>query len=387
MTTIAGKLVTPTEVLDGTLVVEDDRIISLEPGRWGGADFTFGDALVVPGFLDVHMHGLDRYMAFETDDLRAIARLQVRFGTTGYLPTAASLSVERFREFGRHVATARANQGPDEAAILGAHFEGPFINPAGRAGMDEQYLRPIDLDECRGYLDATGDALRLMTLSPELDGAEALVRLLREHNVVAAVGHSRATPDELNKAVHAGLSHVCHCFNAFEKCDNGSNEWPWKSGLLDAVLHDERLYGEIICDLVHVRPEHVQLAAERFGPDRFIAITDSLAGAGYQPGEYQMADGRIFSTRDGAARLVDDGTLVGSVLTMDRAFANLVQTCQIDLIRAVKFTSTNAARSLGLNNTLGSIAPGARADLAVLDNDFHCQATFRKGRIVYSRDN
>jgi N-acetylglucosamine-6-phosphate deacetylase len=137
--------------------------------------------------------------------------------------------------------------------------------------------------------------------------------------------------------------------------------------------------------MVHVRPEHVRLAAERVGPDRFLAITDSLPGAGLETGEYDMVDGRRFTTRRGAARLVADGTLVGSVLTMNRALGNLVRRCGIDPVRAAKCTSTNAARTLGLDNEIGSIALGRRANLAVLDDDYECIATFVDGRLVFEK--
>ena len=382
MTTINGRIVTPRAVVDGS-VTFDGRIAAIGP-RNEAADYDFGPAVVLPGFIDVHMHGLGSFAVFDVADLLEVARMQCRFGTTGFLPAAASLSEERYLEFGRNVRRASELTRPESAEILGAHFEGPFINPVGKGGMIEEYLRPVDLDECRRYLDAAGGCLKLMTLSPELPGSEDLIRLLRRHGTVVSIGHSRANEAQLARAIDAGLSQVCHLFNTFQR-DGRDPDWPWSRGLLDAVLANDRLDCEVICDMVHVRPEHVRLAAERVGPDRFLAITDSLPGAGFAPGEYDMVDGRRFTTRDGAARLVADRTLVGSVLTMNRALANLVRRCGVDLVRAAKFTSTNAARTLGLDDDIGSIALGRRANLAVLDDDYQCLATFIDGRLVFQK--
>jgi len=393
--TVAGRIVTPTELFDGVLQIKDGRVEEIaertdESADWGPVDYDFGERLIVPGFIDVHMHGLAHWLAFAAEDLVAIAQKQVEFGTTGFLPTVASLSVEDYCKFGDDVHRAQTAVGPDAARILGAHFEGPFINPERRGGMDAAFLRPIDLDECRRYLEASHGSLALMTISPELDGAEALIRLLVEHGVVASIGHSSATPAQLDAAVKAGLMQVCHLFNTFERepvSEPGGNnsDWPWVRGLLDAILDHDSLYREVVCDLVHVRKEHIRLAAEKCGPDRFIAITDGLPGAGLPPGEYAMADGRPFTTRSGAARLVEGDTLVGSAITMNGAFRNLVEACGVDLVTAAKYTATNPATALGRGEELGSIAPGKAADLAVLDGDLGCVATFLEGRVVFER--
>ncbi len=392
MTTVRGRVVTPQGIVDGGVTFERGKITRVgPPGQSLGRVYDFGEALVLPGFIDLHMHGLGSNDVFAAEELAAVAKMQCRFGTTGFLPGVASLSAQRYLQFGRNVRQAQAIAGQDaegggSAEIIGAHFEGPFVNPLGKGGMDAGFLRGVDLDECRRYIDEVGDVLKLMTLSPELQGGTDLVRLLRAHGVVASLGHSRATVDQLHAAVEAGLAHVCHLFNTFERISDDTH-WPWgkgpSGGLLDAILDNEKLNCEVICDLVHVGPEHVRLAAGRLGSDRFMAITDSLPGAGLPPGEYTMVDGRRFSTSYGAARLTSNGILVGSVLTMNRAFGNLLDRCGIDPPTAAKYTSTNAARALGLADELGSIEPGRRACLAVLDAEHECLATFVDGRLVY----
>jgi N-acetylglucosamine-6-phosphate deacetylase len=384
MSVIAGRLVLPDKTVDGAIEIEGDRIAGIVPDGDVPDEGDFGDCLIVPGFIDLHFHGLERHDVFETEDLIAIAGLQPKYGTTGFVPGVASLSVDRFLAFGRHVLTAQAEAGPNSSEILGGHFEGPFVNRAAKGGMDADFLRPVDLDECRRYLDEVGEAMKIMTIAPELTGAIELIRLLREHDVVVSIGHSRATPEDLERAVDAGLTHVCHLYNAYER-EGDDPDWPWKRGLLDVILESKRLNAEVICDMVHVRREHILLAIERFGPDRFIGITDSLQGAGLPPGEYPMVDGRMMSNRSGAARLVSNGTLVGSVMTMNRSFGNLVEQCQIDLIHAARFTSTNAAKAIGIGDSVGSIEVGKRANLAVLNDEYECVATYVAGREVYKR--
>ena len=385
MTTLSGRLVLPTGVNPGTLEIENGRIARIVLGQRPVTDYSFQDHLIVPGFIDTHIHGLGHHGIFEIDDLLAISRMQVRYGTTGFLPTAASLPIGRFRAFGQNVLTAsQANRDTPSSRILGSHFEGPFINPAAKGGMDPEYLRPVDLDECRSYLEITDGSMKIMTVAPELPGSSELIRLLRRHNVVVSIGHSRANREQLDTAVEAGLTMVCHLFNAFER-EGDDKDWPWRRGLLDAILENPYLCPEVNCDMIHVRPEHVRLAIERFGPDRFLAITDSVTGAGFEPGEYQLTDGRVFSTREGVARLVSNGTMVGSIATMDRVFKNLVQQCGVSFEDAARFTSTNAARVLGFGETLGSIEVGKQADLTVLDTDFIPVATFVAGQKAYEK--
>ncbi len=383
MTTAKGKIVTPAGVVDGCVAFEHGRIVEIGPSvRSGSNGFDFGAALIVPGFIDLHMHGLGQFRVFQVSEIVEVAQLELSYGTTGFLPTIGSLPPEQYVEFGHNVCKAQKESGPRAAKILGAHYEGPFINPQGKGGMDEAYLRPVDLQECKEYIDQANGALKLMTLSPELKGGEALIKLLRKYNIVASLGHSRASEEDLRVAVKAGLRQVCHLFNAFER-SSLRDGWQWAPGLLEHILVTNELNCELICDMFHVLPEYVKLTANMLGPNRFIAITDSMQGAGLRPGKYKMVDGREFTTEGPVARLTSTGTVVGSILTMNRAFANLVERCNLDLVTASRFTSTNAARALGISDRLGSIEVGKCANLAVLDSDYHCMACFVEGRLVY----
>ena len=385
MLAVKGRVVTPERVETGAVTISGERIASVGEPADQGVTHDYGDALILPGFLDIHMHGLGPYGVTETDDILGVARLQPTYGTTGFLPGVASLSVEGYLEFVRNLRRAQGAAPAGSARILGAHFEGPFINPDRKGGMRAEQLRPVSLDECRLYLDEAGGALRMMTLSPELEGAEAVTRLLRERDVVVALGHSKASTEQIERAVAAGARHVCHLFNAFLR-PREIEAGLWDVDRVFAIFREGGVNCELISDLHHVKPEPMRLAFQALGPDRIVAATDAMAGAGAGPGVHTMMDGRSYATHDGAARLVTTGALVGSVLTMNRAFVNLVERVGLDEVAAAKATATNAARALGLGDETGALEFGKRADIAVLRPDGEALATYLAGERVYVRD-
>lgn len=382
MTTIAGRIVTPDSVVRGTVQIEADRIAAITANRAGPVEHDFGDALIVPGFIDIHIHGIGPFGLFTANDIAGASALQPQYGTTAFLPSVASATEEDYLQFGRNVRLAQTRTEGKGARILGAHLEGPFINPDRKGGMDADYLRPMNLDECRHYLNELPGIIKLMTLSPELDGSEPIIRLLHEAGVVVSLGHSDPTIAELDRAVAAGLNHICHLFNTFRPRINAA-DGVWRDSLIFAILANDKINCELICDLHHVSPEMIKTVARALAPDRFIAITDSMTGTGQPPGEYTMTDGRKYTTETGVGALVSNGTIVGSVLTMNKAFKNLTEATGLDPTLIARFTAANPARALGIDAELGSIQPGKRADLAVLDRDYNCIATFINGQLIH----
>lgn len=381
---IKGRIVTPDGIVNGTITVDKGRITRVEPASATYREvLDYGSNLIVPGFIDVHLHGIGPYTLFGEEDIVGAAKLQLKYGTTAFLPTAASLTDMEYIEFANNTANAQKRAKGKGAEIVGSHFEGPFINPAKKGGMDADFLQPMSLENCRRYVE-TG-VLKYMTLSPELADSEDVIRHLVKNGVVVSLGHTKATREEMLHATAAGTSSVCHLFNTFDR--TGEVEpGVWKPGLVESILVNEKLSCELICDMQHVLPEYVHLAEASLRPDRFIAITDSMTGAGLPPGDYQMVDGRWYSTKSGAGRLRDEplkNGLVGSVITMDRAFANLVEVCGFDPVAASRYTSTNAARLLGLDHEMGTIEPGRKANLAVLNDHYECVATFIEGEKLY----
>jgi len=384
MKNIRGRIVTPDGVVSGAVTVDQGRIVRVGTASdVSGKVIDYGANLIVPGFIDIHLHGIGPYTMFGEDDIAGAAELQLKYGTTAFLPTAASITDAAFCEFAENIRKAQKRARGKGAVIIGGHFEGPFINPLKKGGMDANYLQEMSMAKCCRYLE-TG-ILKYMTLSPELPGSEAVIRHLTTNGVVVSLGHTKASREEMLLATAAGATSVCHLFNTFDR--TGEVEpGVWKPGLVECMLVNNDLSCEIICDMQHVLPEYVRLAEASLRPDRFIAITDSMTGAGLPSGEYQMVDGRWYSTTSGAGRLRDEpgrNGLVGSVITMNTAFANLVELCGFDVVAAARYTSANAARLLGLGQIMGSIEPGRSANLAVLNDRYECIATFVDGEIRY----
>ena len=381
---IRGRIVTPDGIVNGAVAVDQGRIVQVDsvPGT-SGEVFDYGANLIVPGFIDIHLHGIGPHTMFSIDDMVGAAKLQLKYGSTAFLPTAASMTDAAFMEFAQNTAQAQKRTKGTGAIIIGAHFEGPFINPEKKGGMDAEYLQPMSMDKCRRYAE-TG-VLKYMTLSPELPESEDVIRHLAQNGVLVSLGHTMATREELLRAIDAGATSVCHLFNTFDR--TGEVEpGVWKPGLVEAILDNKKLFCELICDMQHVLPEYVRLAEASLRPCRFIAITDSMTGAGQPPGSYRMVDGRWYSTAGGAGRLRDEpgrNGLVGSIITMNQAFANLINVCGFDAVAAARYTSTNAALLLGLDREMGAIEPGRKANLAVLNEHYECVATFIGGEKLY----
>ncbi|MHC4873001.1 MAG: N-acetylglucosamine-6-phosphate deacetylase [Planctomycetota bacterium] len=385
MTTIKGKIVTEDEVFEGTVTIEEGLIKSIQKDDSTDSDFDFSGQLIVPGFIDVHMHGLDNYGMFKSDDIAEAALLEIKFGTTGFLPTVASCTHEQYLEHPDNIAEARKKNSGNGAKILGSHFEGPFINIDKKGGMDADYLVPMDENKCTQYIEKAGDILKLITLSPELDASAGVIKKLVKNNTTVSIGHSKAVPEDLKSAAANGLTQACHLFNAYDNIIDREGG-VWEESLVGEILLDDRIFCEIICDLHHVMPQTIKLALKTAGEDRIIAITDSMEGTGLPAGKFNLLDGRTYNTFSGAGRLSEGeanaGGLVGSVLTMNKAFENLIESCGFTYSQAAKATSLNPARSIKLADKLGSIAVGKAADLAVLDKSYNCVATFIDGKPV-----
>ncbi len=386
MIQLNGRIITPTELVDGYVLIEGEKIVQVsEQPHHQAKQYDFNTSWIVPGFIDLHMHGLGPFEPTSLDGLMGMAQLELQYGTTSFLPTGAAMSVEQYIQMGQDVVAAQRRVDGQAAKILGVHLEGPFINTVSSGAMDSCTRRPITMAEAGQYVEKIGPALKIMTFSPELANGMELIKYLHSHGIVAGLGHSVAGGEQIEEFVEAGLRHVVHMFNAF--VPSGETEpGVLKAGLIEHILANDALTCEFICDLHHVAPLLLKIAAKLLAPHRFVAITDSLVGAGLEDGIHAFPNGGQYQIADGVARLCggeQHGKLAGSVLTMNQAFANLIRHCGINPVSAAKFTATNAARVLRIDKEIGSIEPGKCADLAVLNSDYHCIATFVNGALVY----
>jgi N-acetylglucosamine-6-phosphate deacetylase len=382
---LAGaSLILPDRVVSGqTLVLEGNRIVDLigGPRETGPREIRVNleGHFVVPGFIDVHVHGVGGTDVLDADGaVAAVAERLPRWGVTAFCPTSIACPPGALHRFLDEVGRLR-QRNVRHARVLPAHLESNFINPEFRGAQplaclrvpaDTSAARPSGKNAGREASDFTAsDILRvidrrradvgIVTLAPEIPGGLELTRALVAGGLRVSLGHSGATFEEAQAAIGAGARQATHLFNRMRPLAHRD------PGLVGAALASEDLAVEIICDGLHVHPAVMRLAVAAKGPSRTLAITDATAGAGLPSGAKATLGGQPITIGD-VARL-DDGTMAGSVLTMDRAFSGLVTKCGFDLVQAAEMCSTTPARELGLVG-LGVIAPGAIADLTVINS-------------------
>jgi N-acetylglucosamine-6-phosphate deacetylase len=362
---IEGHILTPQGFVRGVLEHEEGRITRVE-GTLRTEDQARSEAqgLVLPGFIDTHVHGGGGSDTMEGGEaIGRIARLHARHGTTSLLATTMTAPLSEVEAAMRALAPACASRAPGAARVLGVHLEGPYINP-GKLGAQPDFVRPASIDEIHA-LNALAP-VRLITLAPELPGNLDIIVVLRAAGFQVQIGHTLGSYEDGVAALERGAGGFTHLFNAMTGMHHR------QPGIVGAALAHAR-YAEIIPDLLHVHPGAIR-AALRAIPCLF-CVTDSTAATGMPDGDYRLGRHRVTKCL-GGVRLAD-GTLAGSTLTMDQALRNLI-TIGLSLEDASRRVSTCAAEYLGLPDR-GRLAEGVRADLVVVDRDLHLQRVIAEG--------
>ncbi len=337
-------------------------------------------AIITPGFLDVHTHGGGGYNLHTTDpdEIRAYARWAPSSGTTSFLAGVVGVPGAMPEGQLRAAADATENPGPG-AEPLGIHMEGPYINVERRGAHDPSWLRMPDEAETTRILDLSRGHLRLVTIAPELPGADRMIRTLVDAGITLSIGHTDATYEQARDALSLGITHATHCFNAMRPLLHRA------PGPLGAVIEAESVRGELIGDGVHVHPAAMRALIGALGPERVVVVTDALTAAGLPSGAVLEFAGQEATVEGGVARLAD-GTITGSVLTMAQALCNLVTLAAVPLPEAVGMLSRNPARAAGVDGRKGMLAPGHDADLLVFDDALNLQAAICKGTLAWATD-
>jgi N-acetylglucosamine-6-phosphate deacetylase len=375
---VGGRLVDPEagEILEATLLVEDGRIVDRVPrGTAIGGSFRrvpVPDRLIAPGFVDVHFHGdlFHAPTAAFAGALERAAREMLADGTTAFLATTVSWSEDEIGERVGELARLVAEGDRAGAECLGLHLEGPWLSHVAPGAMVPGCLRGFRAERDAAVLDRAGEALRMVTLAPEVDGAGALLDALARRGVVASLGHSHATPETIEQGIDRGLRHVTHLFNAMGPVHHRA------PGVAGTVLADDRLTCDLICDGHHVHPAMVLVAARALR-ERLVLITDRVdlpEGAAAPPAP---------DAAPGAPVRLPDGTIAGSQLGQGQALRNAMAFAGLPLVEAVAAATIRPARLLGVERDRGMLRPGGRADLAILDEQGNVLGTWVAGRPVY----
>lgn len=369
----ARRLYTPLEeITDPLLVVEDGHIAQLASRTGTTIDASarvvdFGDAILAPGFLDIHMHGgagVD-LMRASPSELPRLEAFLTTHGVTGYFPTTVAAPLDStctaLDRLANAIEAAQSKElshgAPVEARPLGIHLEGPFLSHKRRGVHPPEYLVEPSLPVFDRLWQAARGHVRMMTIAPEIPGAIEVIAEAARRGVCVSIGHSDAEMPIAQQAVKAGAKHATHTFNAMRPLDHRD------PGILGEVLGDDQISADLIADGIHVSPAVVKVFLQAKGHDRAVLITDAMSAAGMPDGSYQLGPIQV-DVRDGKATA--NGSLAGSVLTMDRAVRNVTKFSNWTLRDAVRAATLNPARAVGLAENRGTLAPGAVADFIVL---------------------
>lgn len=383
ITTIAARrLITATGVIDYPLLsLEDGRIRGIESLTQSDheqfpATHRFPHATLVPSYIDIHIHGCSGHDVMEATPqaLHAIGTYLASRGVAAYLPTTVTSPRDETLRALSGLATQielQQRTTPTGAVPLGIHLEGPFLSHRKRGVHTDALLEAPSIALFDRFWQASQGRIQLMTIAPELPGADELIAHASSLGIRCSLGHSDASVMQGQAGFVAGARSATHTFNAMRALDHRD------PGLAAYVLDQTQLFADIICDGIHVDPMMIRLFFKAKGDDRIILITDGISATGMPDGTYLLGDMRV-EVKDG--RCTSNGTLAGSVLTLDRAVKNFIEFTGASLNTAVAAATRNPARLLGIDSTWGSLDIGRAANITVLSLASQIIQTFLAGR-------
>jgi len=383
---INGTIITPFQLINGkAIIIEKGKILEIKNEDEinnlmlnGTEVIEAKNKFVVPGFINIHVHGGggSDVMDGNYEAIKQIAITHSHFGTTAFLPTTMTMDKNKIIGSLRSIHEAKLKR-TGGAEILGVNLEGPYINPEKKGAQREIDIREPSIKEFTEFNNASGRLIRLVTIAPEMPGAIELIKYLHKQGIIASVGHSNATYVQTKAAIKAGISHVTHTFNSMRGLHHR------EPGVVGAALTSPELTLEIIADGIHIHPIVLKIITQVREDKKIVLITDSMKATGMKEGIYDLGGQEVIVNK-GQARL-KDGTLAGSLLTMDKAVKNMVSKVGISLPRAIQMASFNPAKSIRIDDKKGSLESGKDADIVILNKNLETELTIVAGKVVYRR--
>lgn len=367
----AKEIYLENEVLtDSTVVVEDGIIKAI--GEVRGEVKDLGDVKLMPGFLDIHVHGGNGHDTMDCthEAVKEISKFKIKEGVTSFCATTVTTSIEKTKNAIKNVDEVIA-EGLEGAKIIGTFLEGPYINEKYKGAHPESYIRDIDLTEIEDLVN-TGNVVSF-AIAPDKDKAIDAIKMLKEKDINVRIGHSSATSEVAAKAIEAGSNIAIHVFNAMSPFTHR------EIGMVGQIMKNDNIYGEIICDLIHVHPDAIKILVKQKGIDKVILVTDCMMAGGLKDGNYNLGELPV-KVEDSIARTMD-GALAGSTLSVMKAVENMHKVVGVSLSESVKMATINPAKALGVDDKVGSIAVNKCADFVALDDAFNIKFVMVDGEV------
>ena len=344
--------------LEQTLYVNDHRLVDKAEYQYDGEVIDAEGLLVLPGLVDIHSHGAagEDFSDGNPEGLKKILQYEKRCGITSYCPTSMTFPKERLRQI---FASIKGAQTEDGATVVGINMEGPFLDPAKKGAHVEKWIAAPDVAFVRELNQDADGLVRLVTLAPNMDGAEEFIKEMHEE-VCISLGHTAADYDCASRAMKLGAHHVTHLYNAMQPFGHRA------PGLIGAAMDDPECMVELICDGYHIHPSAIRAAFRLFGPERVILISDSMRATGMENGTYELG-GQEVTVKDRKA-VLKDGTLAGSATNLYGCMCKAIE-FGIPLEQAIMAATANPARSIGIFDRVGSIRIGKQADLLLVSEN------------------
>ncbi|KML41886.1 N-acetylglucosamine-6-phosphate deacetylase [Cytobacillus firmus] len=374
------------KIEEGYILLQDHKIIGIGPSTDLPASMGVevmevpSSFQAIPGLIDIHIHGVNGadVMDASVEALETMSDALPKEGTTSFLATTMTQSQAAIEKALINAGSyIQKSQPPGKAEILGIHLEGPYVNKSKAGAQPEEFIRNSSIEQFKKWNNLANKTVKIVTLAPEQPGGMEMVKYLDENGIIASIGHSDATYEEVSQAIEAGAKHVTHLFNQMRGLHHR------EPGVVGAALLREELTAELIADGVHVRPEMMKLAFQQKGEKELILITDAMRAKCLKNGIYDLG-GQAVTVEDGKA-VLQDGTLAGSILKLGNAMKNMMAFTGCSLEDAIQMASVNPAKQLNVIDRKGTLSIGKDADIVILDEQLEVAMTFCRGEIAYHR--